>query len=182
MADKGSYVHYGSSGVCQVEGRKPMRFELGTPCREYYVLRPVGQESASIFVPADNPALTGRMRPVLSREEIDRLLAQVGGQRLLWTEDRNQRMDTFRDILRSGDEGELLLLIRCLLEKSRERTNGLPSMDAQVLKKAEAMIAQSFAFSLGIREDQVGDYIRKTLGLEAQAVVPPSKTNRRKTQ
>ena len=172
MPGKNDYVHYGAYGVCQVEDLRSIRFGPDTPRREYYVLRPVDQDGACIYVPADNAALTARMRPVLSREEIDRLLAGCREEQLPWTEDRKQRLDTFRDILRRGDERELLLLARCLYQKSRESERGLASTDAQILKKAEAMISQSFAFSLRIDKQQVGSYIRRKLGLPAEAREP----------
>ena len=112
------------------------------------------------------------MRPVLSEEEIDRLLATCREEHLSWTEDRKQRLDTFQEILRRSDERSLLLLVRCLYEKSRESAKGLSSTDAQILKKAEAMISQSFAFSLRIDKQQVGSYIRRKLGLPAEAREP----------
>ena len=108
MPGKNDYVHYGAYGVCQVEDLRSIRFGPDTPRREYYVLRPVDQDGACIYVPADNPTLTGRMRPVLSRGEVDRLLASVREERLPWVEDRRQRLDAFRDILCRGDERELL--------------------------------------------------------------------------
>ena len=172
MPGKHDFVHYGAYGVCQVEDIRPIRFGPDTPRREYYVLKPISQDGASIFVPADNQKLMSRMRPVLSEEEIDRLLATCREEHLSWTEDRKQRLDTFQEILRRSDERSLLLLVRCLYEKSRESAKGLFSTDAQILKKAEAMISQSFAFSLRIDKQQVGSYIRRKLGLPAEAREP----------
>ena len=172
MPGKNDYVHYGAYGVCRVEDLRSMRFGPGEPLREYYVLRSVDQHGADIYVPADNPALTARMRPVLSREEIDHLLAGCREERLPWVEDRRQRLDAFRDILCRGDERELLLLARCLYQKSRETAKGLSSTDAQILKKAESMIAQAFSFSLHIGTQQVGGYIRRKLGLTADPSAP----------
>ena len=169
------YICYGASGVCQVEDIRPIRFGTGAPAREDYVLQPVGQESASIYVPADNRSLTDRMRPVLTKDEIDQLLVSVQGECLPWVEDRKQRLDVFRGILSRGDERELLLLARCLYQKSQKRANGLPSMEAQILKKAESMIAQGFAFSLHMEPQQVGDYIRRKLDLSAGHSESPHK-------
>ena len=172
MPGKNDYVHYGAYGVCQVEDLRSIRFGPDTPRREYYVLRPVDQDGACIYVPAGNPTLTGRMRPVLSRGEVDRLLASVREGRLPWVEERRQRLDAFRDILCRGAERELLLLARCLYQKSRESERGLASTDAQILKKAEAMIAQAFSFSLRIGPQQVGGYIRRKLDLTAESCAP----------
>ena len=179
MPGKNEFVHYGAYGVCQVEDLRPMRFGPGEPLRDYYVLRSVDQNGADIYVPADNPKLMSRMRPVPTQDEIDRLLAGVREDRLPWIEDRKQRLDTFRDILCRSDERELLLLARCLYEKSLESARGLPSTDAQILKKAEAVISQTFAFSLRIDKQQVGGYIRRKLGLPAEPVSRPAHQTRR---
>ena len=77
MPGKYDFVHYGAYGVCQVEDIRPIRFGPDTPRREYYVLKPISQDGASIFVPADNLKLMSRMRPVLSEEEIDRRVREA---------------------------------------------------------------------------------------------------------
>ena len=179
MPGKNEFVHYGAYGVCQVEDLRPMRFGPGEPLRDYYVLRSVDQNGADIYVPADNPKLMSRMRPVLSKDEIDRLLAGVREDRLPWIEDRRQRLDAFRAILCRSDERELLLLARCLYEKSLETARGLSSTDAQILKMAEAVIFQTFAFSLRIDKQQVGGYIRRKLGRPAEPVSRPANQKRR---
>ena len=63
MPGKHDFVNYGAYGVCQVEDIRPIRFGPDTPRREYYVLKPISQDGASIFVPADNQKLMSRMRP-----------------------------------------------------------------------------------------------------------------------
>ena len=90
-----------------------------------------------------------------------------------------EKGELFRDILCRSDERELLLLARCLYEKSLESARGLPSTDAQILKKAEAVISQTFAFSLHIDKQQVGGYIRRKLGLPAEPVSRPAHQTRR---
>ena len=119
-----------------------------------------------MFVPTDNPQLTGRMRPVLSPEEIDQIIRSVRGRDLPWIRDRKQRSVRFQDILVRRDEEELLLLARCLYQKSREGRKGLSSADAQTLKKAEEIVDREFAFSLRLAPQSVGAYIRRILGLE----------------
>ena len=119
-----------------------------------------------------NPQTYGNAIASAETPTLDRLLATCREEHLSWTEDRKQRLDTFQEILRRSDERSLLLLVRCLYEKSRESAKGLSSTDAQILKKAEAMISQSFAFSLRIDKQQVGSYIRRKLGLPAEPREP----------
>lgn len=157
------YVNYKTQGVCKIEDLRPMKFGPDSREREYYILRPVHQESSHIFVPADNQTLIDQMRPVLSPEEIDRTIISVKDKSLIWDKDRKKRMAQFQEILSRRDERELLMLISCLYLKSKESANGLSSTDAQILKKAEHIIEQEFAFSLKISMQSVGAYIREKL-------------------
>ena len=162
---KDDYVNYGTQGICHIEDIRFIRFDCRSGGRDYYILRPVHQDGSRVFVPTDNPQLTGRMRPVLSPGEIDRIIRSVRVRDLPWISDQKQRSARFQDILVRRDEEELLLLARCLYQKSREGRKGLSSADAQTLKKVEEIVEREFAFSLRLDLKNVGLYIRRTLGL-----------------
>ena len=61
------YVNYGCQGICKIEDLRFMKF--GSVGHDYFVLKPVHQENASIFVPADNQNLLARMRPILAPKQ-----------------------------------------------------------------------------------------------------------------
>ena len=109
------------------------------------------------------------MRPILSREEIDRLILSVKDRRLEWLPDRKERTEQFRQILAGRDERQLLLLISCLYLRSQESGRGISAAEARLLKKAEDVIRQEFAFSLGISPEEIGRYIQARLGMETAA-------------
>lgn len=159
------YVSYGSQGICQVEDLRPLKFGSDRSPRNYYVLRPLHQNSAQIFVPADKEALLARMRPVLTPEEIRSIVRSVKDQTMPWIADRRQRAAQFQDILSRRDTRELLLLISCLYLHRKSSPRGLGSGDAQVLKAAEAAIEQEFSFALRRSPQTVGAYIRQELDL-----------------
>lgn len=160
------YVNYSTHGICKIEDLRFIKFDSCASGHDYYVLKPIARDTSSLFVPADNPILMERMRPVLSPEEIDQIILSVKDQNLLWISDRKQRSAQFQEILRTRDERELLLLISCLYLKSTETEKGLSNTDAQVLKKAESIIDQEFSFSLKISTSSIGSYIRERLGLK----------------
>lgn len=168
MLCKNDYVNYQTHGICKIEDIRPIQFDARSAAQEYYVLRSIGHDKSCIFVPADNPKLMARMRPILSADEIDRIILSVKDQNLLWVDDRKERSALFQDILSRRDERELLLLVSCLYAKSKECPRGLSSTDAQILKKAESVIEQEFSFSLHISPDKIGDYIRAKLGHTTQ--------------
>ena len=168
MPCKNDYVNYGTQGICRIEDIRVLKLTPGSGGRSYYILRPVHQEHASIFVPTDSQALLARMRPILSPAEIDRIILSVKGQAMGWICDRKERAAQFQAILSRRDERELLLLIRCLCLRSREDPKGLTDGEAQVLKKAEQIIDQEFSFSLNLSQQAIGSYIRGKLGLSGQ--------------
>lgn len=173
MPCKNDYVNYSAQGICKIEDICPMNFGSGSSPREYYILKPIHQENAHIFVPVDNQKLVAQMRPVLSPEEIDRTILSVQDQKMPWISDRKLRLAQFQEILSRRREQELLLLVSCLYLKSRERAKGLSPIDAQILKKAESIIEQEFSFSLKISAQSIGGYIRQKLGLTEPAGALP---------
>ena len=142
--------------------------KFGSVGHDYFVLKPVHQENASIFVPADNQNLLARMRPILAPEEIDQIIASVKDQDMLWISDRKALAAQFQALLSRRDERELLLLVSCLYLKNPK---GLSSTDAQILQQAEHIIEQEFSFALQISPQDIGSYIRKRLG-----IVEPAKS------
>ena len=165
------YVNYGTQGICQIEALRSIQFHSDPSARDYYVLKPVYQKNARIYVPTDSQELLEKMRPVLSAEEIDRIIESVRDQDIPWISDRKQRTARFREILSGMDERELILMAGCLHQQSIENARGLSAGDAAILKKAETAIEQEFSFSLKMNAQGVGAYIREKLGLTDQGAV-----------
>lgn len=163
MPCKGDYVNYSTQGICKIEDMRSIQFGADPRPRNYYILRPVHQGNAEVFVPADNPKLMERMRPILSAQEIDAAICSVRNQQMDWISDRKERTAQFQEILSRRDEKELLLLVSCLYLHSKESPRGLSPTDTQTLKRAETIIAQEFSFSLGIQMEDIGNYIRSRL-------------------
>lgn len=160
------YVNYGTQGICKIEELRSIKFNSDSHARDYYILKPVYQENAQIYVPAENQALLDKMRPILSPEEIDQIILSIQNQDMLWISDRTKRLTRFREILSGSDKRELLLLASCLYRKSKESGNELCSSDAEILKQAENAIELEFSFSLKMSTKNIGAYIRDKLGLK----------------
>ena len=159
----GEYVNYSNQGICQVEGVRLLDFGARHPKRDYYILRPVYQKDSHIYVPVDNKTLLEQMKPILSKEEIDQIISSAKETSLPWIKDRKRRTEKARSILSRRNERELLQLVSCLYLKSKEEVKGLSYTDSNILKKAETIIAEEFAFSLNIEAKDVGAYIQQRL-------------------
>lgn len=160
------YVNYGTSGVCLVAEVQDRTFSYSQPKRPYYVLKPVNNPTSTVFVPVDNEALLEKMRPLLSREEIDAILLGAKGRSLPWIEDRKERENAFNQILSRREEPELLLLIHSLYQKSKEleqERKNLSASDAKILKAAEGIIEEAFSFTLHLDSTGVVRFLEEKL-------------------
>jgi len=164
--EKGQYVVYGTNGICMIEELKEMRFAAGMEKNTYYILKPASANASTIFVPIDNEKLMAKMRPLMSRDDIHDLLLGIQGKEILWTTDRRARSEKFHDIMVKGVTEDLLLMIRCIYKRKRELLTGnrkLPTTDSNMLKSAEKLVEEEFAYVLGIEPKDVGKYIRELL-------------------
>lgn len=156
----GSYVLYGKTGVCLVKEQTVMNGG------QYYVLSPISDRHSSVYVPCANEELVGRMRPLLSREEIDLLLSNADEVRLEWLEDRNERATFCRSVLCGGDRKELVRLLCCLMRRKIERMEmgkRLSAMDETFLQECVRLVQEEFSMVLGISTREVGPYIQERL-------------------
>lgn len=156
----GTYVMYGKTGVCLVKEKTTISGE------QYYVLGPVSDSRSSVYVPCDNETLVARMCPLLTREEIDRLLSRADEVRMTWIDDRNERGLLYRTILGGGDRRERIRLLCCLMRKKVERMEigkRLSTMDESTLQECVRLVQEEFSMVLGIEKSEVGPYIQERL-------------------
>lgn len=160
----GSHVLYGKMGVCLVHEQRTMK--IGKESSLYYVLCPISDGRSSVYVPCDNEELVARMRPLLTREEIDALLSGADEERLQWIDDRNARSDLYRSVAADGDRRRLIRVICCLFRKKHERQEAgkrLSTMDESALQDCVRLIDEEFSLVLGIPRTDVMDYILERL-------------------
>ena len=67
MFEKGGYIVYGTTGVCQIEDITGMKSKGASGEKLYYVLRPCFQKGNTIFTPVDNGKIA--MRAAMTRED-----------------------------------------------------------------------------------------------------------------
>ena len=156
----GVYVLYGKAGVCRIQEQKDIK--IGKQINSYYVLTPVSDGHSSVYVPCDNAELVERMRPLLTREKIDALLAETDNERQPWLEDRNQRSALYRSAIMDGDRLRLIRVICCLYRKKHERMEQgkrLSMMDEAALQECMRLIDEEFAMVLDLPRTAVQEYI-----------------------
>ncbi len=163
---KDQMVVYGKMGVCRVVDRQLLAFGGATKA-EYYILAPLRDARSSVYVPCDNEALVARLRPLLSRADIDSLLSRVPQEEIAWIEDRGERASAYRGIISGGDRKQVVCLVRCLLAKKKEKLAAgkkLSSADEALLQECVRLVEEEFSLALDIPAANVGAYIEEKLG------------------
>ncbi len=168
MHKVGEKIMYGASGLMEIVD---MRTEtIADEPRKYYVLQELNSKSTSqTFVPVDNKKLVASMRPLLTRSEIEQLLAKAKENKLSdleWHQDNRLRSEQFRKIIESGDREGILSLIRTVYENGVKRhQEGKKNYltDENLMRKAERLLSQEFSEVLGISEEDVADYIKQSV-------------------
>lgn len=169
MFKENDVVVYNRSGVCVIEKIEEKSFLTNKKYdNTYYVLKPVFDPTSTIFVPVGNEKLVGMMRSVLSKKEIDEMIERAKNSETTWIDEQRVRTENFRRTLSGGINTELLQMIRCLLaHKDFQAKNGkkLCSSDEEMLRDAKREVSREFAYSLGIEQDDVENYIATRLAV-----------------
>ena len=162
MYKNGELIFYGSTGVCRVEGTEK-RPEKGGG-REYYVLKPTCQDG-TIYIPVDTQVY---MRPVISREEAERLIDTIPGVRAEEIRERSftQLAAHYEQLISRHDCDSLLrLLVSIRAKKKDAESHGrkFGQIDTRYLKRAENLLYGELSAALGLDYDKVEPYIAQRL-------------------
>lgn len=154
-------VMYGSSGVCEIIDIQPKHFN-GEEIL-YYVIKPVDQENSTIYCPVNGKA---RIRKLLTAEEVHELIGTISETEAQWIDNDRQRREVFSDIIKRGDQRELIMLIKSIRlnrEKKVQSGKKLHADDERFLKDAENIVYGEFTTALKMKRDEVIPYIESKL-------------------
>ncbi|MBQ2568953.1 MAG: CarD family transcriptional regulator [Ruminococcus sp.] len=151
----GQTVLYGSNGVCMVDDVTEKR--IGKTKIQYYVLKPLCNNTSTLFVPTANQQLVSKMRRILTEDEAEAILRDLPpcGD---WNDNKQERSEQFRAIITEGSCVELIRLIRLVRTHEQEQLAGgkrLHISDERFLKEAEKMVCEEFSLVLHISRDEV---------------------------
>ena len=159
----GEYVVYDSGEICRIDEMVQRCFD-GIEVKDYYKLVPVYLKGSTFYIPADD--YEGRVRSLLSKEEIYALIDEMPDVQTKWYDDKNQRKNKFLDVLHGDNYHELISMIRSIyIQKEEQNRKGkkLNSYDERAMLEAEKMINHEFAFVLGINEKDVEGFIKSRI-------------------
>ena len=164
MFQIGNKVIYGAHGVCDIVEQEQRVVDRKTVT--YLVLEPAGQGNARYLVPTHNAAAMGKLRHLLSREELESILQSEEVRADGWIREENQRKQMYRELISSADCGRLLCMVRTLYaHKASQAALGRKChiSDESFLRDAERILASEVSVILGLDLEQAKNYIKENL-------------------
>ncbi|MDO4326271.1 MAG: CarD family transcriptional regulator [bacterium] len=161
MFQKGDYVVYGVKGVCEVLDVTCLNVPGIPKDKQYYVLRPNSQKDSKVFIPVDGEKKTV-LRPILTKEEANKLVDMIPDVEELWVANEKQREEQYKEAIRSCECREWVKIIKTLyLRKQKRLAEGrkTTAMDEKYFRLAEANLHEELAVSLGIPKNEMEHYI-----------------------
>lgn len=165
MFQRGDQVLYGIHGVCRIVDIESKKF--GSKTSEYYVLQPVEQAGSQYYVPTQNQAAVEKMRPVLTREELDAILHSADVREDAWICDENQRKQTYSRLITSGDRTALIRMVYTIHRHKKQQAlagKRLHLCDENFLRDAERLLGSEISLVLDMESGDVGKYVKNILG------------------
>lgn len=156
----GDKIVYGENGVCTVYAIAPLSMSRTDKNKLYYHLRPlIG--SGTYFTPVDSGAF---MRPVISREEAEALIAAIPGiAPAICNDSRFNHVDAFYKELFKQHTCEALVAI---VKGLRQRISGKKTRSSRAeatMRRAKDMLHGELAVALGMEVDAVEQYITECI-------------------
>lgn len=164
MFEIGELVVYGAHGVCCVSRMQEQT--IGRKKQTYLVLTPIRARATQYFVPIANPAAMAKLLPLVSREELEALLASEKIHTVSWIPDENRRKQAYRELMSGGDREKLMQAVFTLYrQKDLQKAAGrkLHLCDEGFLHDAEKLLAEEIESVLELDSPGAIAYLREKL-------------------
>ncbi len=161
MYQAGQKVVYGVHGVCVI-----VEIETKTVDQKkisYFALEPLDQPGARYYIPTENPVALKKINPLLTRRELDALLAECCTWEKTWIADENQRKLRYRELIGSGDRQALMIMVHTLhLHKKEQEAQGkkFHLCDENFLRDAERLLSSEFSLVLNLSREETAKYLQ----------------------
>lgn len=156
MFSVGDKIIYGENGVCTVDKIAPLDMSGSSADKLYYHLSPlIG--TGTYFTPVDSNAF---MRPVISREEAEALIASIDSiEPAICTDTRFNHVDAFyKELFKQHTCEALVAIVKGLKGRMTEKKTK-SSRAETTMKRAKDILHSELSIALGIELGEVEAYI-----------------------
>ena len=164
MYQAGEWLVYGIHGVCRVVGTEKQL--VNRKRTQFLVLEPLNQAESRFYLPTENPTAMAKLKPVLSKDELNALLTSEEVREEGWIQEENQRKQYYRDLIGSGDRTALMKMVTNLYRyKAAQAASGrkFHQSDENFLRDAEKLLASEIALVMEMSAEAAREYLRSQL-------------------
>lgn len=167
MFEKEALIMCGGHGVCRVVDIVGNPIDRLDRKKKYYLLEPVFEKGSTVYAPVDSDKIL--MRPIMTKEEAEDLIARITEIETVWIQEERNREQMYKEAIRTYDCNTLVEIIKTLYLRKQNRLHEgkkVLSSDEQYLRKAEELLYSEMSISLSIPKEKVEEYI--TAAVEKQ--------------
>ena len=161
---KGEKVIYSVNGVCEITDITEKVF--GKTVMRYYVLKPISNNEATLFVPVNNENLVRKMKRLMTQSQLDKVLNDISAKEVEWNSNEVIRKEEFRNTISFGNISEILILLKSIwLHRRTQNSKGrkLHISDEMYLREAEKIIKEEVSTVIGVEQDDVIPYVKNKI-------------------
>lgn len=162
MFKSGDYVVNSNNGICKIDSVVTMNTPNGN--KEYYLLIPLHEPTAKIYIPLDSAAQ--RIRYAMSKEEATQLINSVKNINETYIENEKEREKIYKTAVSSCNPQKLVGIIKTLYLRrlEREKTEKKNTVvDDRYFKLAENQLHNELSFALQVEKEQVVQMITQSI-------------------
>ena len=164
MYEIGDYVIKANNGVCRIDDILHPDLPNADKNKLYYLLVPVENKNARLYVPTDMAETT--LRKALSEAQAWEIIHKIPEGEAAWISNDKLREQTYKDAIHSCSPTALISIIKNLyLRKKQRSAQGKKSTatDERYFKLAEDNLYAELAFALGKRKNEMRQLIAETV-------------------
>lgn len=157
-------VVYSSQGVCEIIGIEEQKID--GEIKSYFVLKPKNSKGSTCYVPTWNEKAWSKIRKVMTKQDVDALIDSMPNKKPTWITNENERKETYRRILSSGDQAAIISMMQALFFHKKEREaegKRLHMTDEHFMKDAEQLLYNEWQYILNVDKAGLIAYILKRL-------------------
>lgn len=167
MFQVGDRVVYGIHGVCDIKDSETQTVDRKKVT--YLVLEPLGQPGSRYMVPTHNAVAMGKLKKMLTREELEAMIRSENVRKDCWIQDEGQRKQTYRELIASGDRERLMSVVHTLYRHKADQAAAgrkVHLCDDNFLRDAEKLLIGEAAIVMGMEPEEAKQFIRAQLKSE----------------
>lgn len=158
----GDYVVNSNNGICEITDTVTM--DMGTGNKEYYVLIPIDERTAKLYLPLD--IAEKRIRSVMNKKDAWNLIKSINTVDETLVENEKEREKFYKEAIISCEPKRLISIMKTIYIRRQKRLNEgkkITALDERYCKLAENQLYGELAFVLGVEKSEINQIIEQNI-------------------